>query len=68
MLSGFGASFLAAQGTGIRLFFHLSYIRLALRGLSAIWAWLNLRGLDVERQRAAGDPGWTAARVPGGNG
>jgi uncharacterized protein (DUF58 family) len=45
-----GASFLAAQGTGIRLFFHLSYILLALLVLSTIWAWLNLRGLDVERE------------------
>jgi uncharacterized protein (DUF58 family) len=45
-----GASFLAAQGTGIRLFFHLSYILLALLALSVIWAWLNLRGLDVERE------------------
>lgn len=45
-----GCSFLAAQGTGIRLFFHLSYILLALLVLSTIWAWLNLRGLDVERE------------------
>jgi uncharacterized protein (DUF58 family) len=45
-----GCSFLAAQGTGIRLFFHLSYILLALLALSAAWAWLNLRGLDVERE------------------
>lgn len=45
-----GASFLAAQGTGIRLFFHLSYILLALLVLSTIWAWLNLRGLEVERE------------------
>ncbi|NTU84912.1 MAG: DUF58 domain-containing protein, partial [Chloroflexales bacterium] len=34
------ASFLAAQGTGIRLFFHLSYILLALLVLSLLWAWL----------------------------
>lgn len=45
-----GASFLAAQGTGIRLFFHLSYLMLALLALSLLWAWLNLRGLDVERE------------------
>lgn len=45
-----GASFLAAQGTGIRLFFHLSYLLLGLLALSLIWAWLNLRGLDVERE------------------
>jgi uncharacterized protein (DUF58 family) len=44
------ASFLAAQGTGIRLFFHLSYILLALVVLSTLWAWLNLRGLEVERE------------------
>ncbi len=43
-------SFLAAQGTGIRLFFHLSYLLLALLALSLLWAWLNLRGLDVERE------------------
>lgn len=45
-----GASFLAAQGTGIRLFFHLSYLLVALLVLSVIWAWLNLRGLEVERE------------------
>lgn len=45
-----GASFLAAQGTGIRLFFHLSYLMLGLLILSVIWAWLNLRGIDVERE------------------
>jgi uncharacterized protein (DUF58 family) len=42
--------FLAAQGTGIRLFFHLSYVLLALLALSYLWAWLNLRGLDVRRE------------------
>lgn len=45
-----GCAFLAAQGTGIRLFFHLSYLLLGLLALSALWAWLNLRGLDVERE------------------
>lgn len=45
-----GASFLAAQGTGLRLFFHLSYLLLGLLVLSFIWAWLNLQGLDVERE------------------
>lgn len=45
-----GMSFLAAQGTGIRLFFHLSYLLVALLILALIWAWLNLRGLDVERE------------------
>ncbi|WP_129630376.1 DUF58 domain-containing protein [Candidatus Oscillochloris fontis] len=45
-----GASFLAAQGTGLRIFFHLSYVLLGLLGLSIVWAWLNLRGLSVERE------------------
>ncbi len=45
-----GASFLAAQGTGLRLFFHLSYVLLGLLLLSLIWAWFNLRGLRVERE------------------
>jgi len=45
-----GLSFLAAQGTGIRLFFHLSYLLLGLLILSVTWAWLNLRGLSVERE------------------
>jgi uncharacterized protein (DUF58 family) len=45
-----GLSFLAAQGTGLRLFFHLSYLLLGLLLLSLLWAWLNLRGLDVERE------------------
>src|SRR6185436_10563143 len=43
-------SFLAAQGTGIRLFFHLFYLLLALLVLSYLWAWTNLRGLRVERE------------------
>lgn len=43
-------SFLAAQGTGIRLFFHLFYLLLALLVFSFIWAWLNLRGLRVQRE------------------
>lgn len=43
-------SFLAAQGTGIRLFFHLFYLLLALLALSFLWAWLNLRGLRVQRE------------------
>ena len=45
-----GLSFLAAQGTGIRLFFHLFYLLLALLALSYLWAWLNLRGLQVTRE------------------
>jgi uncharacterized protein (DUF58 family) len=43
-------SFLAAQGTGIRLFFHLFYLLLALLVLSYLWAWSNLLGLRVERE------------------
>ena len=43
-------SFLAAQGTGIRLFFHLFYLLLVLLVLSYLWAWLNLRGLRVQRE------------------
>jgi uncharacterized protein (DUF58 family) len=43
-------SFLAAQGTGIRLFFHLFYLLLALLVLSYLWAWTNLLGLRVERE------------------
>jgi uncharacterized protein (DUF58 family) len=43
-------SYLAAQGTGLRLFFHLSYLLLALLALAALWAWLNLRGLHVRRE------------------
>ena len=48
MLSGL--CFLVAQGTGLRLFFHLSYLLLGLLILSVLWAWLNLRGLAVERE------------------
>jgi uncharacterized protein (DUF58 family) len=43
-------SFLAAQGTGIRLFFHMFYLLLALLVLSYLWAWSNLRGLRVQRE------------------
>lgn len=43
-------SFLVAQGTGIRLFFHLFYMMLALLVISAVWAWLNLRGIRVQRE------------------
>ncbi|MCX7790628.1 MAG: DUF58 domain-containing protein [Chloroflexaceae bacterium] len=45
-----GLSFLAAQGTGLRLFFHLSYLLVGLLVLATLWAWLNLRGLVVERE------------------
>lgn len=44
------ALFIAAQGTGIGLFFHLSYILLGILLVSYIWAWLNLRGLSVQRE------------------
>ena len=43
-------SYVAAQGTGIRLFFHLFYLLLALLALSYLWAWTNLRGLTVQRE------------------
>jgi uncharacterized protein (DUF58 family) len=43
-------SFIVAQGTGIRLFFHLFYLLLALLVLSFLWAWSNLRGLKVDRE------------------
>jgi uncharacterized protein (DUF58 family) len=42
--------FLTAQGTGIRLFFHLFYLLLALLAGSYLWTWLNLRGLEVTRE------------------
>ncbi len=45
-----GLSFLAAQGTGIALFFHLTYLLLALLALSFLWAWANLHGLRIERE------------------
>lgn len=45
-----GAAYLAAQGTGIRLFFHLSYLLAGLVALAIAWAWLNLQGLEVERE------------------
>jgi uncharacterized protein (DUF58 family) len=45
--------FLTAQGTGIRLFIHLSYLLLSLLVLSFVWSWLNLRGLRIERAASA---------------
>lgn len=42
--------FVAAQGTGIRLFFHLFYLLLVLLVLSFLWALTNLRGLRVQRE------------------
>ncbi len=44
------ACFLAAQGTGLRLFLHLCYLLLALLVIAFIWAYFNLRGLQVERE------------------
>lgn len=44
-----GTSYLAAQTTGQRLFFHLSYILAGLPLVALIWTWLNLRGLRIER-------------------
>lgn len=46
--------FLAAQGTGIQLFFHLSYLLVALLLGSYLWAWINLRGLTLTRELATG--------------
>lgn len=48
-----GVCFLAAQGSGIRLFSHLFYMLLALLLLSFLWAWSNLHGLDVWRETYA---------------
>lgn len=45
-----GICFLAAQGSGIRLFFHLFYMLIALLVLSFLWAWSNLHGLDIRRE------------------
>ncbi|NJM07826.1 DUF58 domain-containing protein, partial [Candidatus Gracilibacteria bacterium] len=45
-----GASYLAAQSTGIRLFFHLSYILAGLVLLAFVWAVFNLRGLTLQRE------------------
>lgn len=48
-----GASYLAAQTTGQRLFFHLSYILAGLPLVALAWAWLNLYGLKIEREHAS---------------
>ncbi len=42
--------FLAAQGTGIRLFFHLFYILAALLIVSFVWAHSNVHGLEIKRE------------------
>jgi uncharacterized protein (DUF58 family) len=41
---------LAAQGTSIPLFFYLFYLLLGLLGLAYVWAWSNLRGVEVVRE------------------
>jgi uncharacterized protein (DUF58 family) len=43
------ACLLAAQGTSIPLFFYLFYLLLGLLLLAYVWAWSNLRGVDVKR-------------------
>ncbi len=45
-----GACYLAAQGTGIKLFFHLTYLLVGLLLAALAWAWLNVRGLQIERE------------------
>ncbi|MGB9752086.1 MAG: DUF58 domain-containing protein [Roseiflexus castenholzii] len=42
--------FVAAQGTGIDLFFQLSYLLVGIVIVAYLWAWLNLRGLSVRRE------------------
>lgn len=42
--------FMAAQGTGIRLFLHLFYLLIALLVFSYLWAWSNLHGLRLVRE------------------
>jgi uncharacterized protein (DUF58 family) len=42
--------FIAAQGTGIELFFHLSYLLISIVVVAYLWAWLNLHGLSVRRE------------------
>ncbi len=42
--------FVIAQGTNIPLFFNLFYVLLALLVLAYGWAWMNLQGLQVERE------------------
>lgn len=43
------ASFVAAQGTTIPLFFFLFYLLLALLVLAYLWSWTNLKGITVTR-------------------
>jgi uncharacterized protein (DUF58 family) len=44
------AVFVVAQGTGHPVLFHLFYILAAMLVTSYLWAWINLRGLTVERE------------------
>ena len=39
-------------GTGFAFFFRLLYVILALLAIGLVWAWLNLRGLEVSLTRA----------------
>lgn len=48
-----GASYLAAQTTGQRLFFHLSYILAGLPLVALAWTLFNLYGLRIEREHAS---------------
>jgi uncharacterized protein (DUF58 family) len=48
-----GLCYLAAQGTGQRLFFHLTYLLIGLLFVALAWALLNVRGLQVERETLA---------------
>ncbi len=44
------ACFVIAQGTSIALFFNLFYVLLILLLVAYLWAWVNLQGLEVERE------------------
>lgn len=48
-----GVSFIAAQTTGQRLFFHLSYILAGLPLVALVWTWLNLYGLQIDREHTS---------------
>ena len=42
-----------AFGTGFDFFFRLLYVLLLVNGIGFVWAWLNLRGIDLEVTRDA---------------
>ncbi|GAC1365690.1 MAG: DUF58 domain-containing protein [Herpetosiphon sp.] len=42
--------FVIAQGTSIPLFLTLFYVLLVLLLLAYVWAWLNLQGVEIERE------------------